>query len=86
MEGGGFLYGDVEANGLFGGPKNAYIYPDMITALVGKFSQGKILPFSPCHLDYPQEYIFAYEAVSFKRIPKEIALLKVPTKSFGESK
>ena len=58
--------------GVFGGPKNAYIYPDMSTALVGKFSQGKILSFSLCHLDYPQEYIFA----------KQMTLAKGPTKSF----
>ena len=41
LDGGGFLYGAVETHGQFGGSKNAYIYPDMSTALVGIFSKGK---------------------------------------------
>lgn len=47
MEGGGFLYGNVGPKGYFEGHKNAYIYPDMSTALFGDFSQNKMVEAVP---------------------------------------
>ena len=47
VEGGGFLYGNVGPKGYFEGHKNAYIYPDMSTALFGDFSQNKMVEAVP---------------------------------------
>jgi len=53
--GGGFLYGSVGPNGLFTGNKNAYIYPDMSTALYGKFQDGKMVETVP--VDISRSYL-----------------------------
>jgi len=50
LEGGGFLYGSVGPKGLFSGSKNAYIYPDLSTALVGEFKDGKMVETKPVNL------------------------------------
>lgn len=47
LEGGGFLYGSVGPKGLFSGHKNAFIYPDMKTALHGSFEDGKMVETVP---------------------------------------
>ena len=47
QEGGGFLYGSVGPKGLFGGPKNAFIYPDLSVALIGEFKDGKMVEAKP---------------------------------------
>ena len=39
-EGGGFLYGSPDASGKFTGDQLAFIYPDLSTALVGRFVDG----------------------------------------------
>ena len=46
-EGGGFLYGSVGPKGLFSGPKNAYIYPDLSVTLVGEFKDGNMVEAKP---------------------------------------
>ena len=40
--GGAWLYGQVDANGDFTGSDIAYIYPDMKTAIIGKFVKGML--------------------------------------------
>ena len=42
-EGGGFLYGIPDENGKFTGDKLAYVYPDLETALIGRFKDGILI-------------------------------------------
>lgn len=44
------MYGSVGPKGLFSGSKNAYIYPDLSTALVGEFKDGKMVETKPVNL------------------------------------
>jgi hypothetical protein len=39
-EGGGFVHGSPDSSGAFTGDRLAFIYPDMCTALFGKFNDG----------------------------------------------
>ncbi len=42
-EGGGFLYGTLDGRGSFTGERNAFLYPDLRTALMGRFEGGKMV-------------------------------------------
>ncbi len=42
LEGGGFLYGSLDSRGAFSGERNAYLYPDLRTALVGRFRHNRM--------------------------------------------
>ena len=44
------MYGAVGPKGLFGGSKNAYLYPDLSVALVGEFKDGKMVETKPVTL------------------------------------
>ena len=41
------MYGNVGPKGYFEGHKNAYIYPDMSTAMFGTFAQNKMVEAVP---------------------------------------
>ena len=72
MEGGGFLYGNVGPKGYFEGHKNAYIYPDMSTALVGVFAQNKMVEAVP--LTIKEVYVEKCNAIlrlRFSKKPRE---------------
>ena len=43
LEGGGWLHGVLDMWGMFTGDNIIYIYPDMITCLVGKFREGVMI-------------------------------------------
>ena len=43
LEGGGWLHGVVDKEGQFTGEDMMYIYPDLVTCLVGKFKNGVML-------------------------------------------
>ena len=48
MEGQGWIYGQVDTEtGQFTGDNIAYIYPDLLTCLVGKFEQGRLVEGRP---------------------------------------
>ena len=48
MEGQGWIYGQVDAEtGQFTGDNISYIYPDLLTCLVGKFVQGRLVEGRP---------------------------------------
>ena len=53
MEGQGWIYGQVDREtSQFTGNKIAYIYPDLLTCLVGKFEQGRMIEGRPsCIVD-----------------------------------
>ena len=51
LEGGGFMYGRVGKKGLFEGPKNAFIYPDLETCLRGTFVGGKMANTQPVKIE-----------------------------------
>ena len=42
LEGGGWLVGDLDQDGSYTG-EAAYLYPDLSTAIVGKFDAGKLI-------------------------------------------
>ena len=42
LEGGGWLVGDLDQGGSYTG-EAAYLYPDLSTAIVGKFDAGKLI-------------------------------------------
>ena len=44
-EGGGFIYGEPDDSGKFTGDQIAFIYPDLETALVGRFVDGVMVCF-----------------------------------------
>jgi hypothetical protein len=50
LEGGGFLYGCVGHLGKFEGPQNAFIYPDMETALSGSWKDGQMIEAIPADI------------------------------------
>ena len=89
VEGGAFLYGNVGPKGLFGGPKNAYIYPDMETALLGAFHNGQMVEAYPVtikevFLDYTQSILrlrFSkpkYRAPHYNFWPSGLNFVSVP--------
>ena len=39
----GFLYGKVDDSGRFTGPDILYLYPDMLTGILGTWSQGSLV-------------------------------------------
>ena len=43
--GGGWLYGVADDKGELTGPNIAYVYPDLTTALLGHFQDGKMVNF-----------------------------------------
>ena len=53
MEGQGWLYGQVDSQtGQFTGGDIAYVYPDLLTCVVGKFEQGRLIKGAPsCIID-----------------------------------
>lgn len=50
LEGGVFQYGHVGPKGLFSGRKNAFLYPDLKTALYGKFKNGRMTETVPVNV------------------------------------
>ena len=39
----GFLYGQVDDSGRFTGPDILYLYPDMVTGILGTWSDGRLV-------------------------------------------
>ena len=62
MEGQGWIYGLVDREtGQFTGNEIAYIYPDLLTCLVGKFEQGRMIEGRPsCIVDASYGNIHEY--------------------------
>ncbi len=50
VEGGGFLYGRLDKRGAFSGNSNAFIYPDMRTAMRGRFKGGDMVAARACQV------------------------------------
>ncbi|TRY75439.1 hypothetical protein TCAL_09504 [Tigriopus californicus] len=43
LEGDGFLYGRLDRSGEFTGSNIAYLYPDLVTCLIGEFANGQLV-------------------------------------------
>ena len=42
-EGGGYIHGIVDSGGKFTGDNVAFIYPDLVTAFIGRFDDGRMV-------------------------------------------
>ncbi|XP_023344428.1 histone-lysine N-methyltransferase SETD7 [Eurytemora carolleeae] len=54
VEGGGYITGRVNSNGKMTGPDIGFLYPDLYTALVGQFEDGRMVRAYPAVLDTVQ--------------------------------
>ena len=81
MEGQGWIYGLVDSEtGQFTGDNIAYIYPDLVTCLVGKFEQGRLVEGRPsCILEacYANDNDYFGERNAFCAEMKPIISLQV---------